>query len=406
MIDKQIFNKSDCMGCYACETVCPQSCINMHDDNEGFWYPEVDYNQCVKCGQCVSVCPLINKSSVNNEPVAYACMNNDEEIRLDSSSGGIFTIIAQNLIDVGGIVFGAAFNEKFEVEHKSVENHLGLGQLRGSKYLQSRINDSYWQVKDQLISGRKVLFTGTPCQVAGLKSYLGKPFDNLITMDLICHGVPSPSVWRKYVKYREQVAGSTAQRIAFRRKNEGWKRYSVSFIFNNDTEYRQTLQNDLYMRAFLKDLCLRPSCYDCGFKTLHRQSDITLADFWGVENVVPEMDDDLGTSLIWINSEKGKETLSQINSKCKIKEVDINQAIQYNPAAMRSASLNHNRELFFKDLDNTPFDKLVRKYCTDKINKRLLNALRKHMVIVLDLLGAKDKIKSVLKHYKLTLPKK
>lgn len=184
-----------------------------------------------------------------------------------------------------GVVFGASFNNNFEVEHTCVELKQELEKLRGSKYVQSRIGNTYEQTNQLLKSGRKVIFTGTPCQVAGLKSYLGKTYDNLLSVDFICHGVPSPGVWKKYVDYRQKKAGSVIQRISFRRKYKGWKRYSVSFLFENNKEYRETLDKDLYMRAFLKDVCLRPSCYACKFKSIYRQSDITLADFWGIQNI-------------------------------------------------------------------------------------------------------------------------
>lgn len=373
MIDKRIENKKDCMGCHACMNICPKNCITMESDKEGFLYPKVDYDICIKCDKCIDVCPVINKTLVDNNPLAYACINKDEEIRLDSSSGGIFTLIAENTISESGVVFGACFNDKFELEHHFVETKEALSKLRGSKYLQSKIGNSYKQTKEFLDSGRKVLFTGTPCQIVGLQSYLGKSYNNLLTIDIICHGVPSPGVWSKYVEFRETEAGSLAQRIAFRRKNEGWKRFSVSFLFKNNTEYRQNLQKDLYMRAFLKDVCLRPSCYECEFKGLNRQSDITLADFWGIQNVLPKMDDDKGTSLVFINSNNGREIFNSISKKTDFKEVDINEAVKYNPSAIRSVKKNSNRDYFFEDIEKLKFNQLVKKYCTDKLHTRIKN---------------------------------
>ena len=371
MIDKEIKDKKDCMGCYACTSICPKNCISMMDDEEGFWYPEVDYNKCIKCNKCINVCPIIHKTKVENEPVAYACINKDDSIRMESSSGGVFTLIGEQVIAEGGIVIGAEFNIDFNVEHNFVEKIEDLDRLRGSKYVQSRIGSTYVQVRDFLKQGKKVLFTGTPCQIGGLKSFLGQPYENLRCVDFVCHGVPSPSIWKKYVDFREKIASSSAQRIAFRRKNEGWKRYSVSFLFKNNTEYREPLNKDLYMKAFLNDVCLRPSCYACEFKTLQRQSDITLADFWGIQNMLPEMDDDKGTSLIFINSETGQALFNEIKDKMIYREVDINQAIIYNPAAIKSANYNSKRESFLKELDLLTFDKLVKKYCTDSIMVRI-----------------------------------
>lgn len=376
MIDRKINNKKDCMGCHACASICPKSCISMESDKEGFLYPNVDYNICIKCKQCINVCPIINKEEVMNDPVAYSCINNDETVRLDSSSGGIFTLVAENVIDRYGVVFGASFNDQSEVVHVFVETKENLEQLRGSKYVQSKIGNSYKKAKEFLDSGREVLFTGTPCQIAGLKSYLDKLYTNLSTMDIVCHGVPSPDVWHKYVEFRETVAGSLAQRIAFRRKDEGWKRFSVSFLFKNNTEYRQNLRNDLFMRAFLKDVCLRPACYDCKYKGLNRQSDLTLADFWGVQNILPEMDDDKGTSLIFVNSEMGQRLFNEVKDKMLYQEVDINEAVKYNSAAIKSVKYNPKRDGFMAEKESLPFDKLVAKYCNEPLQRRIRNKVR------------------------------
>lgn len=376
MIDKEIKDKKDCTGCYACTSICPKNCISMMDDEEGFWYPVVDYNKCIKCNKCVNVCPIINKTKMENEPVAYACINKDESIRIESSSGGVFTLIAEQVIAEGGIVIGAEFNIDFDVEHNSVERVEDLERLRGSKYVQSRIGSMYVQVGDFLKQGKKVLFTGTPCQIGGLKSYLGQPYENLYCVDIVCHGVPSPAIWKKYVDFREKIAESPTKRISFRRKNEGWKRFSVSFLFKNNTKYRKTLNEDLYMKVFLKDVCLRPSCYDCEFKTLNRQSDITLADFWGIENILPEMDDDKGTSLIFVNNKTGQDVFNSISGNMKFKEVDIHEAVKYNSAAIKSAKYNPKRDGFMSEKDTLHFDKLVAKYCSEPLQRRIKNKVR------------------------------
>lgn len=386
MIDQELKNKQDCCGCFACENICPEKCIAMVEDKEGFWYPKVDYNKCIKCGKCIDVCPIINKVQVNNNPVAYACINKNESIRLNSSSGGIFTLIAEKIIDDGGVVFGAQFNEKFDVEHGLIETKEELSKLRGSKYVQSKIGETYRESKYFLESGRKVLFSGTPCQIAGLKSFLKKNYKNLFCIDIICHGVPSPMVWQKYISHRENIARSKTKRISFRQKNDGWKKFSVSFQFQNDTEYCNTLDKDLYMKAFLKNICLRPSCYDCQFKGIHRISDITLGDFWGIQNILPEMDDDKGTSLMFINSDKGRKLFNKIEDKCEYKRIDIIEAIKYNYSAIKSVYKNHNRHIFFKNIDLIPFDKLVMKYCSEnpfkvigkKVKRKIKNIFIKY----------------------------
>ena len=386
----KIDDKQSCTGCYACLNICPKQCISMNNDDEGFWYPVVYDERCIECGLCDKVCPILNKVEYDNKPIAYACMNNDLSIRLESSSGGIFTLIAEQIITSGGIVFGARFDDNFNVVHDYAETKEGLRVLRGSKYLQSRIGETYKEAGKFLRKGGKVLFSGTPCQIAGLKSFLRSTYDNLFTVDIICHGVPSPLVWQKYIEYREETAGSKTRKIAFRRKDEGWKLYSLSFIFQNDKEYIQTLKKDLYMRAFLKDICLRPSCYNCQFKTLNRESDITLADFWGVQKILPEMDDDKGTSLVFVNSEKGHEMFKEIKDKITLKEVDIKEAVSYNSAAIKSARFNPKRNSFFEDLDSIPFKSMVKKYCSDPMLTRIKRDIKSTSRTILKKLGFLD----------------
>lgn len=360
-----ILEKSKCSGCHACFSACIREYINMASDAEGFWYPKIEKDKCIDCGRCEEVCPIIHTKRVENNPIAYAAYNKNEKIRLDSSSGGVFTLLAEYIINQGGVVFGVCFDDKFEAIHSCVNCIEDLSKLRGSKYTQSKISNAYIQTKLFLETNRKVLFTGTPCQISGLKAYLGKEFNNLYCQDIICHGVPSPKVWQKYVSYREKYAGTSAQKIAFRCKRGGWKRFSISFLFDDNTEYCQTADNDLMMIAFRRNACLRPSCYDCSFKTLHRQSDITLADFWGIENIMPEMDDDKGTSLLIVNSDRGNELFESIKNQIEFRKADLKEAIKYNPSMNYSVVHNPKRKSFFDDLDVLKFDKLVKKHCMD-----------------------------------------
>lgn len=388
----QITKKNDCTGCHACIAICPAKCIAMERDSEGFIYPRVDGVKCINCGLCEQVCPVIAPlvSTPYPQQQAYVAINQDEAIRLASSSGGVFTLLAKWIIERGGIVFGAAFNESFEVVHIGVESVSDLDALRGSKYVQSRIGDCYLQAKEQLEAGRLVLFTGTPCQIAGLKAFLQKDHDNLYCQDIICHGVPSPMVWADYVDFRQKNLSAPVRRIAFRRKDDGWKRYSVAFATHRATEYRKTLDQDFFMRGFLANLYLRPSCYDCHFKTLNRDCDITLADFWGIQKVLPEMDDDKGTSLVWINSAKGKNLWEAISKELKTQEVSLQEAVSYNSAAVKSCLLPEKRDAFFNAYKTEDFEGLINRLTKVSMLKRCYRGVRHRMKRILIKMGMLD----------------
>ncbi|WP_295095192.1 Coenzyme F420 hydrogenase/dehydrogenase, beta subunit C-terminal domain [Ruminococcus sp.] len=376
----EIKEKSNCTGCHACANACPKNCISMVSDEEGFWYPQAEKAKCIDCGLCVNVCPIIHKRHPDDScmTTAIAAINLNEEIRLRSSSGGIFTLLAENIIAQGGVVFGAAFADDFKsVRHICVNDIADLDKLRGSKYVQSKIGDTYKQAKDYLDSGRKVLFTGTPCQIGGLYSYLRTPYENLFTQDIICHGVPSPMVWEKYVVFREKQSASATQRMFFRHKKYGWKTYAVLFEFSNNTAYVKKLHEDSYMKAFLSNSCLRPSCYACSFKGIKRQADITLADFWGIQNVLPEMDDDKGTSLVLVHSYKGRYLLDKLSDKIKSQAVDIDIVEKYNPSVINSVVANSKREDFLKDIHKDAFEITVLKYTKKSFLKRLRSAIIK-----------------------------
>lgn len=373
-----------CSGCFACVTKCPNSCIAMKTNNEGFWYPEIDEEKCVSCGLCEKICPVMGEKIIeqpSNE--SFAVINKNDKTRMESSSGGVFTLLAERVLDDNGVVFGAAFSDDFKsVQHICVKDKNKLWRLRGSKYLQSSIGDAYIQAENYLKQEKNVLFSGTPCQVAGLYAYLGTDYENLITQDIICHGVPSPLVWRNYVEYREHIAGSATKGIFFRHKKNGWKTYSLQFDFENDSEYIQPLAKDLYMRGFLANLYLRPSCYQCGFKSENRISDITLADFWGVENICPEMFDDRGTSLVLINTNKGKVLFNTIKSQTQNCDVEKSEALKYNSAATKSSLLPQKRKLFMDDIQTKPFSKIIKKYCRESIVNRSKRFVKKCLLLL------------------------
>ncbi|MFI3325747.1 MAG: Coenzyme F420 hydrogenase/dehydrogenase, beta subunit C-terminal domain [Clostridia bacterium] len=361
----KITDKTKCSGCHACSNICPKGCIEMKTDAEGFWYPYVNEDNCINCNLCEKVCPVINENhnDIKTNTDTYAAFNNNEEIRMKSSSGGVFTLIAENVIKQNGVVFGACFDDNFNVVHDYAETIDDLEKFRGSKYVQSKIGDTYKRAKEFLDNGRLVLFTGTPCQIGGIYAYLRKEYENLITQDIICHGVPSPKVWNKYVNFREKMACDEVKFISFRNKDNGWKNYNILFEFSRENKYIQIANKDMWSKVFLGHVSLRPSCFDCNFKNINRQSDITLADFWGIQNVMPEMDDDKGTSLLIINSDKGKNIFKEIEHQISYKKADLQVAIKHNPSMIKSVGYNTKRDDFLRDIDTMSFDKCVKKYC-------------------------------------------
>lgn len=375
-----VLEKQKCTGCSACAAVCPKKCITMQSDSEGFLYPLIDEAQCVDCGACKAACPVLTKSEqVEATPEAFVAVGSDTEVRLSSSSGGVFTVLAEKILDEGGVVFGAAFDDEFKVVHKAVEEKSELSLLRGSKYVQSEIGDSFEEVKRYLKDGRKVLFSGTPCQVAGLKSYLKTDYDNLICLDFICHGVPSPDLWKRYVEYCELKNGSKLKTASFRDKTESWGSFSMRLEFENGSVQCNNLSRDLYLRAFLSDVALRPSCYECGFKTIGRMADITLADYWDVSKIHPEMFDNKGTSLLLIHSEVGQKLLDAVGDRMTLKPTDLERALKSNSAAVKSAARPVARGSFLADVKTMRFDKAVNKYCDGyykKLFKRVLRRLK------------------------------
>lgn len=379
MID--ILDKQKCCGCSACIQRCPKQCIAMQEDSEGFCYPVVDRDACIDCGLCEKVCPMLHLYDARKPLEVYAAINRDEQIRRKSSSGGIFTLLAEQTIRKGGVVFGARFDEKWEIEHDWCENVEELSYFRGSKYVQSRIGTCYRQAEKFLKSGRSVLFSGTSCQIAGLHRFLGKSYDNLLSVDMVCHGVPSPLVWREYIaalkKSPRSVAGENAEisssdevpvitGIDFRDKSSGWKRYSFTVSGKGLSDsgtvvLKEIAYRNLYMDGFLKDIYLRPSCFACPAKAGRAGSDITLGDYWGVEQQHPNMDDDRGTSVVLVHTDKGTEAFEALD--CQTEASTYAQALAGNPSLEISVAEPAQRRYFYRNL--TP------ENCTEQIRKIL-----------------------------------
>ena len=350
-----------CTGCSACANACPEQCIQMAADAEGFLRPKIDSSQCVVCGTCQNVCPVLHPKAHSHETVAYAAVHKDDAIRLESTSGGVFSLLCQWVFDHGGIVFGAAYADDFSVAHGCVEKASDLSKLRTAKYAQSAIGDSYRQAKTFLEQGRYVLFSGTPCQIGGLRTFLGKDYGRLLTVDLICHGVPSPAVWEHYIQYRgeQDAQGERPTSINLRSKESGWAGYSIRFDYAGGQTYRMPNSQDPYLRCFVKDLCLRPSCYACSFKGIDRCSDFTLGDYWGVWSQLPELDDNQGTSIVLLHSEKAKRIWPELLSGMKAVQVDADQCFSENPSALSSATEPDDRQMFLSRYQSEDFSDLA-----------------------------------------------
>ena len=345
-----IESKTECCGCEACANRCPLHCITMIKDNEGFLYPKVDTEKCVGCGECERICPILQQGKERKPIHSIASYNACLSIRKNSSSGGVFTQLAEYTIKQNGVVFGALFDSHWQVYHGFVDTVENLSRLRGSKYVQSRIGDSYRETKQFLKEKRQVLFSGTPCQIAGLKRFLGKEYENLLTVDVACHGVPSPGIWNSYLKELSNrlLPGSSIKSVNFRDKKFGWKNYHITIVLEKEGKqhvYSVPFYRDWYLLSFLKNLILRPSCSSCQMRNGKSGSDITIGDFWGVETICPELDDDFGTSIILVNTLKGSNIVKKINRV--LKEVDYSLICVNNPCFVQSFPPHPFRDHFF-----------------------------------------------------------
>ena len=382
----KLADKNACTGCSACKAICPQNAISMVADAEGFLRPSIDDARCVKCGLCTNVCPVLTKMEPRQPLVVYAAKAKDDELRAKSSSGGVFSLLARAVFAEGGIVFGAGFDRNdWHVMHKSAENEEELEDLRGSKYVQSEMGDVFRQVKLELSKNRKVLFTGTPCQIAGLRLFLGKQYDNLLMVDVVCHAAPSPLVWKKYLRERLSAAGYESggdipfiTKISFRNKKYGWKKFSLFLSFSNSMEYLEDLTKDVFLRGFLLELYNSKSCHDCKCRELKSGSDLTIADYWRVYEKKPEMDDDKGTSLVLVNTCKGELFWQKIEHFLDTAVSSIEDAIRVNPAIVKSPLGNKRREIFFSKLNKTAsVDRLVINLLTPPLWKKVLCFIKK-----------------------------
>ncbi len=368
-----------CTGCMACVNVCAQNAIQMQPNSEGFFYPVVDESLCKNCDLCSMICPNNNPITKEEPKAVYSGWSKDENLRMQSSSGGAFSEIALQILRHGGVVFGCILNEKLDAEHTFVENENDLGKIRGSKYVQSYIGDSYKKARSFLNEGREVLFSGTPCQIAGLKAFLKKDYSNLLTVDIVCHGVPSPRIWKDYIKYIEEVNGDRVESVIFRSKEYSWVFYGMNISFHRKkNKYFGPYYNDPYIRGFLRDLFLRPSCPTCCYTSTDRVSDFTIADWWGYKKT-NQKDKDFqckGVSLILANSNKSLNVVKSLNME--LREKNIEDAKKTNLCLSRPYPKNPLREKFWEDFNSKSFSEVISKYMMPEKKHWSVLYLQKH----------------------------
>ena len=382
MID--IKDKSQCCGCEACVQRCPKRCISLTEDVEGFLYPHVDVSVCIDCGLCEKVCPVLNQSIERQPQSVFAAINPDVDTRLHSSSGGVFSSLARAILDQGGVVFGVCWDKDWRLVFDYTELVDDLVRFRGSKYLQAHVGDAYIKVEQFLKSGRQVLFTGTPCQISGLKKYLCRDYDNLLSVDVICHGVPSSGVWKCYLDEqkslieREQGVKYEIEAVSFRDKSISWKNYNFAIDLRSgdgrDYKFLQLSTQNIFMRGFLHDIYLRPSCYLCPAKSGKSESDITLGDFWGINVLRPDIDDDRGVSAVCINTHRGALLFDGLLlERHPMSYADV---CLYNPSLVRSVACPPQRVKFFALYGRQSFMSLINDLCRIPFLHRVVNKIK------------------------------
>lgn len=417
--------KEECCGCTACKSICPVNSITMQPDEEGFLYPIIDDVLCVECGLCKTVCPLKNEVKFDRltnkegelEPLIYAIKHKSDNVRMASSSGGAYTAISDHIIDpivkdsitnkVGfnssncsgnnngcsnnSIIYGVRFSKDFNVHHASATTAAERDQFRGSKYVQSDLRNIFVNIRNNLLEGKTVLFTGTPCQTAGLYSYLkklkfnkpntnlsGEVTDRLILNDLICHGTPSPLLWKEYLKFIQEKHRSAVKSYSFRYKGKGWRNYTPMAVFENGKSRIDKADIMVYSNLFQSLLAHRPSCYRCKFANLRRTSDITIGDFWGIENSLPKFEDENGVSVMMINTLKGQAIFEDIKDTVAYEKSNTLDCLQRN--LIEPNKKPQNRELFWGEYFREDFNYVIKKYAgysfTGRIRRSIINCLK------------------------------
>jgi len=377
--------KQDCCGCTACKTICPKQAITMQPDEEGFLYPQIHQELCAECGLCKKVCAFQNgyDTVCNLElPEVYAVKHKSDDVRYVSSSGGMFTVLSDEILFNGGVVYGVDFDENMVACHQRAESKTQRNKFRGSKYVQSDVRQAFKDVNVDLKTGKQVLFTGTPCQVAGLKEYLiqiGTDINNLLLCDNVCHGTPSPLIFSDYLRFCETKREKKIVNYFCRSKINGWHSHTEKTVYANGQEDYKSILSQLYKEIFHSHIALRPSCHNCKYTNLKRPSDITIADFWGIEKTMPEFDDNKGISLVLLNTAKGQEIFEKVKDGIVFTQSNMADCLQ--PNLKEPTKPSSKREMFWLDYQENGFEYVVKKYggygAKGSIKRVIIKLLRK-----------------------------
>lgn len=358
----QSVGKELCYGCTACYAACSLSAISMCEDKEGFKYPEVDNAKCVSCGACIKVCPALNRELTGKSTIlkAYAMKHDSDEVLEKSASGGMFTALSDYVLSNGGSVYGAAFDENMVVRHMRAVSKDIRDKMRDSKYVQSDMGDMFLKVKQDLKNEQMVLFTGTPCQIDGLKNYLKSDYENLICVDLICHGSPSPGLLKAHFEFINKKNKTRVVGYKFRSKRWTWNVHREIVFFENGKEYHSNAWSDLWQSIYYMRLAMRPSCHNCKYSNLDRAGDLTIADCRGIDEVLPDFGSEKGASLVFVNTPKGKKIFDEISKCAYIAEIDVEKVMQ--PPLRNPSTPNKYREAFWTAYHNGGYKKAVQSY--------------------------------------------
>lgn len=362
----RIEDKKKCSGCTACYSICPKKCITMVEDFEGFKYPMVDLEKCVNCGLCEKVCPMIEQATGSEYVEVYACQNKDEDVRRLSTSGGMFSALAMEILNQGGTVWAVGYDDDMCVIHKEVQKSDALVEMYGSKYVQSDLKDTFLEIRTELKEQRKVLFVGTPCQVEGLINVVSdNERKNLYAVDLLCYGVPSPKLYAEWKVKIENKYHQKIKQIYFRDKKYGYAGVNTKIVLENGKVLEDRLEVKTFLKTMFSHIGLRPSCYECTFRGRVKKCDFTLGDMWEIGQINKKMDDDKGTTGLQIHTEQGRELFEKVKSNiiaCKVKEMSSDEYKKSLSQNNRKIEIPQNRENFFKDAIDLDFDLLIKKY--------------------------------------------